>query len=137
MPGHDVIMNPQTAVPELVVTARADKAEYQKATTDSSESQLEMTRRICLPLEDFRKISDHCSRRGIAFLSTAFDLVSVDFLAQLGQRLWKIPSGEITNLYNKWFVNDNLTIKMGRLTRDSFTRPNKEAGVAMLLGYSI
>jgi glutamate/aspartate transport system substrate-binding protein len=46
-------------------------------------------------------------------------------------------SGEIDRLYNKWFTTSALTIKMGRLTRDSFTRPNKEAGVAMLLGYSI
>ena len=46
-------------------------------------------------------------------------------------------SGEVNALYAKWFMTDALTIKMGRLTRDSFTRPNKEAGVAMLLGYSI
>jgi glutamate/aspartate transport system substrate-binding protein len=46
-------------------------------------------------------------------------------------------SGEINALYDKWFKTDVLTIKMGRLTRDSFARPNKEAGVAMLLGYSI
>jgi glutamate/aspartate transport system substrate-binding protein len=46
-------------------------------------------------------------------------------------------SGEIDKLYNKWFTTSTLTIKMGRLTRDSFTRPNKEPGVAMLLGYSI
>jgi glutamate/aspartate transport system substrate-binding protein len=46
-------------------------------------------------------------------------------------------SGEIDRLYNKWFTTSTLTIKMGRLTRDSFTRPNKEPGVAMLLGYSI
>jgi glutamate/aspartate transport system substrate-binding protein len=46
-------------------------------------------------------------------------------------------SGEINALYDKWFKTDALTIKMGRLTRDSFARPNKEAGVAMLLGYSI
>jgi len=46
-------------------------------------------------------------------------------------------SGEINALYSKWFMTDTLTIKMGRLTRDSFTRPNKEAGVAILLGYSL
>jgi glutamate/aspartate transport system substrate-binding protein len=46
-------------------------------------------------------------------------------------------SGEINALYDKWFKTEALTIKMGRLTRDSFTRPNKQAGVAMLLGYSI
>ena len=46
-------------------------------------------------------------------------------------------SGEINAIYGKWFATDALNIKMGRLTRDSFTRPNREAGVAMLLGYSI
>jgi glutamate/aspartate transport system substrate-binding protein len=46
-------------------------------------------------------------------------------------------SGEIDAIYAKWFATEALTIKMGRLTRDSFTRPNREAGVAMLLGYSI
>jgi len=46
-------------------------------------------------------------------------------------------SGEINAIYSKWFATDRLTIKMSRLTRDSFTRPNREAGVAMLLGYSI
>jgi glutamate/aspartate transport system substrate-binding protein len=46
-------------------------------------------------------------------------------------------SGEIDAIYARWFATDALTIKMGRLTRDSFTRPNREAGVAMLLGYSI
>jgi glutamate/aspartate transport system substrate-binding protein len=46
-------------------------------------------------------------------------------------------TGEINAIYSKWFATDALTIKMGRLTRDSFTRPNREAGVAMLLGYSI
>jgi len=59
-------------------------------------------------------------------------------LAAIDRSLAKLyASGEITNLYNKWFLTDSLTIKMGRLTRDSFARPNKEAGVAMLLGYSI
>ncbi|WAC73442.1 amino acid ABC transporter substrate-binding protein [Roseateles sp. SL47] len=46
-------------------------------------------------------------------------------------------SGEIQNVYKKWFETPTLTIPMSRLTRDSFVRPNKEAGVAMLLGYSI
>lgn len=46
-------------------------------------------------------------------------------------------SGGVNALYNKWFTTDALTIKMSRLTRDSFVRPNKEAGVAMLLGFSI
>lgn len=46
-------------------------------------------------------------------------------------------SSEIETLYRKWFAADGVKIQMGRLTRDSFTRPNKEPGVAMLLGYSL
>jgi glutamate/aspartate transport system substrate-binding protein len=46
-------------------------------------------------------------------------------------------SGEINALYDKWFNTHTLTIKMGRLTRDSFVRPNKQPGVAMVLGHSI
>jgi glutamate/aspartate transport system substrate-binding protein len=59
-------------------------------------------------------------------------------LAAIDRSLAKLyASGEINALYDKWFKTDTLTIKMGRLTRDSFARPNKQAGVAMLLGYSI
>ncbi len=45
--------------------------------------------------------------------------------------------GEIETMYRKWFTTERLNIAMSRLTRDSFTRPNKESGVAMLLGYSL
>jgi glutamate/aspartate transport system substrate-binding protein len=59
-------------------------------------------------------------------------------LAAIDRSLARLyTSGEIYALYDKWFKTDTLTIKMGRLTRDSFARPNKQAGVAMLLGYSI
>lgn len=88
----------QTAVPELVISAIADKAEYQKQTTGSSESQLDMCRAIHLPLHDYIGLKELCREVGIGFMSTPFDLVSVDFLADLGQDWFKIPSGEITNL---------------------------------------
>lgn len=88
----------QTAVPELVISSIAPKAEYQKETTGSGESQLEMCRRIHLPLSDYARLADICRREGIGFVSTPFDLVSVDCLAPLGMDFWKIPSGEITNL---------------------------------------
>jgi len=88
----------QTAIPELVVTGFAEKADYQKASSGSTESQLEMTRRLHLPLQDFVSISNYCTEKGLPFLSTAFDEVSIDFLGKLGQKIWKIPSGEITNL---------------------------------------
>lgn len=88
----------QTAVPELVISAYAPKAEYQKETTGSGESQLEMCRAIHLPLSAYAELAELCRREGIGFMSTPFDLVSIDCLAPLGMEYWKIPSGEITNL---------------------------------------
>lgn len=88
----------QTAVPELVISSIAPQAEYQKINTGVVESQLDMCRRIHLPLEDYRIIKEECRKCGIGFMSTPFDLVSIDFLAELGQDYFKIPSGEITNL---------------------------------------
>lgn len=88
----------QTAIPELVISSIAPKAEYQKETTGEEESQLEMCRKIHLPLDAYAKLKAECDRVGIGFMSTPFDLVSIDTLAGLGMRYWKIPSGEITNL---------------------------------------
>lgn len=88
----------QTAVPELVISSIAPKAEYQKETTGAGQSQLEMCRAIHLPLSDYTVIADACRERGIGFMSTPFDLVSIDCLASIGMDYWKIPSGEITNL---------------------------------------
>ena len=88
----------QTAVPELVISSVAPKAEYQKETTGNTESQLEMCRKIHLKLDDYLPLSELCSQVGIGFMSTPFDLVSIDCLASLGMDYWKIPSGEITNL---------------------------------------
>lgn len=88
----------QTAVPELVISTIADKADYQKTTTGSDESQLDMCRAIHLPLQDYVELKELCRATGIGFMSTPFDLVSVDFLAELGQDWCKVPSGEITNL---------------------------------------
>lgn len=88
----------QTAVPELVISAFAPKAEYQKETTGAAESQLEMCKAIHLPLCDYKGLKELCDQEGIGFMSTPFDLVSIDCLAALGMDYWKIPSGEITNL---------------------------------------
>ncbi len=87
-----------TAVPELVISSIAPKAEYQKETTGNAQSQLEMCRAIHLPLCDYAGLNELCRQEGIGFMSTPFDLVSIDTLAPLGMDYWKIPSGEITNL---------------------------------------
>ena len=95
--GADIVKF-QTAIPEKVISKYADKAEYQKKTTGNEESQLEMCKRIHLKLSDYDIIKKYCEEAGIEFLSTPFDLESIDYLEKLDIRLWKIPSGEITNL---------------------------------------
>ena len=95
--GADIVKF-QTAIPEKVISKYADKAEYQKKTTGNEESQLEMCKRIHLKLSDYDVIKKYCEEVGIEFLSTPFDLESIDYLEKLGMKLWKIPSGEITNL---------------------------------------
>lgn len=88
----------QTAVPELVISSIAPKAKYQEETTGNEESQLEMCKAIHLPLSDYAGLAELCRREGIGFMSTPFDLVSIDTLLPLEMDYWKIPSGEITNL---------------------------------------
>lgn len=88
----------QTAVPELVISEFAPQAEYQKENTGIVESQLDMCRKIHLPLSDYKPLSDFCQEAGIGFMSTPFDLTSIDLLAEIGQDYFKVPSGEITNL---------------------------------------
>lgn len=88
----------QTAVPELVISSIAPKADYQKETTEADQSQLEMCKAIHLPLADYARLKEICDSVGIGFMSTPFDLVSIDILAELQQDYFKIPSGEITNL---------------------------------------
>ena len=88
----------QTAVPELVISSIAPKAEYQKETTGASESQLEMCKAIHLPLSAYPELAGLCRQEGIGFMITPLDLVSIYSLAGLDMDFWKIPSGEITNL---------------------------------------
>jgi N,N'-diacetyllegionaminate synthase len=95
--GADIVKY-QTAVPELVVSKFAAKAEYQKKTTDAAESQLEMIRRLHFSFEGHRELKEYCDSIGIQYLSAPFDIPSVRFLASLGLGLLKVPSGEITNL---------------------------------------
>lgn len=87
----------QTFNSKNLVSKNAQKAEYQKKTTDSSESQLDMLKKLELSKEQFVELRDYCNQKGIMFLSTPFDLESIDFLASIGLKTWKVPSGEITN----------------------------------------
>ena len=87
----------QTFIAEEVVSTDAPKAEYQKQTTDSSESQLDMIKKLELSKEDHQELMDYANHKNIMFLSTPFDERSVDLLVELGVPLIKISSGEITN----------------------------------------
>lgn len=88
----------QTFKADKLVTRAARQAEYQKRNIgDGADSQYEMLRKLELSEEDHRELKDYCRQKGVRFLSTAFDLESVEFLHELCPGLWKIPSGEITN----------------------------------------
>ena len=88
----------QTFSADCLVTQNASKAEYQILATDEIESQHAMLRRLELTEAMHHELINHCANREIGFFSTGFDIESVNFLAGLGQELFKIPSGEITNL---------------------------------------
>ena len=89
----------QTFRSEQLVAKSAKMASYQKANLRADDdSQLAMLRRLELSPEAHRALIAYAAQRGIKFLSTAFDLDSIDFLHSLQLDFWKIPSGEITNL---------------------------------------
>lgn len=81
-----------------IVSKKAEKAEYQKRTTDSNETQYEMIKRLELSLEDHINLINYCKKKEIEFLSSPFDFDSIDVLNNLGLKTFKIPSGEIINL---------------------------------------
>lgn len=88
----------QTFKADALVSGTAPLARYQSENMDgAADTQLAMLRRLELSEADHKAIIAHCRERGIKFLSTAFDLGSVEFLASLGMDFWKVPSGEITN----------------------------------------
>jgi N,N'-diacetyllegionaminate synthase len=88
----------QTFKTENLVSRNAKKADYQKETTDTSESQFDMIKKLELDMDTHQKLIDHCQENNIMFLSTPFDNDSVNLLSDLGLQIFKIPSGEITNL---------------------------------------
>lgn len=88
----------QTFRAETLVTSTASKANYQKETSDSDESQFDMLKKLELDLDTHKKLMAHCRKCQIDFLSTPFDLTAIDMLSGIGLNTWKIPSGDITNL---------------------------------------
>ncbi|MBD3796593.1 MAG: N-acetylneuraminate synthase [Campylobacterales bacterium] len=88
----------QTFKAEKLVSKNADKAAYQKETTDSQESQFDMIKKLELDLQTHQELLAYCKTKNIMFLSTPFDHESIELLDNLGLKIFKVPSGEITNL---------------------------------------
>lgn len=88
----------QTFKTENLVSKNAQKADYQKETTDSEESQFDMIKRLELDTETHYELITYCKTKNIMFLSTPFDHDSINLLDELGLEIFKIASGEITNL---------------------------------------
>lgn len=88
----------QTFKAEKLASKHAEKANYQVENTGTSGSQLEMLKQLELKAEAHDMLMAYCALKQISFLSTPFDLESIDLLRKLGIRLGKIPSGEVTNL---------------------------------------
>lgn len=88
----------QTFKADKLVSRTAQKAEYQKQTTSGDESQYEMIKKLELDEKMHRELIRYCEQKQIMFLSTPFDHDSIDLLHGFGMSIFKIPSGEITNL---------------------------------------
>lgn len=95
--GADIVKY-QTAHLDSLVSKYAEMAAYQKENLGEEAGQKEMLKNLLLTYGDFIELAAYCDEIGIQFLSTPFDLDSIDFLEKLKCDLWKIPSGELTNL---------------------------------------
>lgn len=88
----------QTFKTENLVSASAPKAIYQKKNCGEEGNQFSMLKALELTDEEFCTLAEECRRCGVGFMSTPFDMDSIDSLSRLNMDYWKIPSGEITNL---------------------------------------
>ncbi|MDD5067924.1 MAG: N-acetylneuraminate synthase family protein, partial [bacterium] len=88
----------QTFQADKMVSAYAEKAEYQKLHTGSEENQYAMIKKLEFDRKAHEEMSQYCKKKNIVFLSSPFDMESINLLNELGLDIFKIPSGEITNL---------------------------------------
>jgi len=113
----------QTFRAKDMVTQYAPKAAYQKLRTDKNGTQFEMIKKLELSRKAHKTLLTHCNRKKIIFLSSPFDLRSINFLAELGLNILKIPSGEITNLpylrkigsLRKWIILSTGMANLGEI----------------------
>lgn len=87
----------QTFRTENLVCVNSRKADYQLETTAKEETQYEMLKKLELDFNVHKELYEYCSKRGIMFLSTPFDLDSIELLNEFKVPIFKVPSGEITN----------------------------------------
>ncbi|RJR21781.1 MAG: N-acetylneuraminate synthase [Nitrospiraceae bacterium] len=97
MAGADAVKF-QTFRAEEIVTKTSEKADYQIRNTGMDESQYRMLKKLELPESGIRELFYYCREKNITFMSTPFDMESADFLEGLGMTIFKVPSGEITNM---------------------------------------
>ena len=88
----------QTAVIEEEVSEKSQLVDYQKNNTENYKNQLELAKKIHLPNHVWQELKDHTEQLGLKFMSSAFSVAGVSILADLGMEIYKIPSGEVTNL---------------------------------------
>lgn len=88
----------QTFKTENLVSKNAQKADYQKETTSTEELQFDMIKKLELDVDTHNELISYCNSKNIMFLSTPFDHDSIDLLNSIGLNIFKVPSGEITNL---------------------------------------
>ena len=88
----------QTFSGDRLATSIAKQAEYQIQNTEEIIPQRTMLQKLELDESMHKILIQHCEYRGIGFFSTGFDIESVNLLIKLGQKRFKIPSGEVTNL---------------------------------------
>ena len=88
----------QTFTAENLVLKNTQKADYQKQSSNLNESQFDMIKKLELDIKDHKKLINYCNNKGIIFLSSPFDIDSIELLNKLKLKIFKIPSGEINNL---------------------------------------
>lgn len=118
--GVDIVKF-QTFKSENLVTKSASMANYQVENTGKVDSQLAMLKKLELTENDFRELQKYCEQKKIKFFTTGFDLESLAFLKTLHMGLWKVPSGEITNLPYLEFIgkcNEPVILSTGMSTME-------------------
>lgn len=88
----------QTAVIDEEVSEKSELVDYQKKNSESYKNQLELAKKIHLPNNVWQELKEHAEQLGLIFMSSAFSVAGVTILADLGMNIYKVPSGELTNL---------------------------------------